>query len=192
MNPVLLVYSEYAFKEFLLPSMDNTDYDVVLGKDIFCIENNLEVKLEVIDNSWCFVKSNAYSLTKEEMDYFEVQISDQDVIKLTTDSGQTMTIVVRMVPNYFSVYEKFDLNAHNKITIGKNKDNVICFDDLGVISRSHALLVRKGNYYVIEDYSTNGTFVNHHRVQGSKQLAFGDCIDIFGLRIIFLGDRLAV
>ena len=192
MSLVLLVYSEYAFKEFLLPLMDNTDYELVLRKDIFCISNNLEVKLEVIDNNWRFVRSSTYSLTKEGVDYFEEQIKDQDVLKMTSDNGQTMTMIVRRVKNYFSVYEKFDLIGHNQVTIGKNKENLICFDDLGVISRSHAILVKKGNYYVIEDHSVNGTFVNHIRVQGSKQLAFGDCIDIFGLRIVFLGDRLAV
>lgn len=192
MSLVLLVYSEYAFKEFLLPSLDNTDYELVLKKDIFCISNNLEVKLEVMDNSWRFVRSNAYSLVKESIDYFGEQFKDRDVLKLTIDNGQTMTIIVRQVSNYFSVYEKFDLKGYNQVTIGKNKENLICFDDLGVISRSHATLVKKGSYYVIEDRSVNGTFVNHLRVQGSKQLAFGDCIDIFGLRIVFLGDRLAI
>lgn len=192
MSLVLLVYSEHAFKEYLLPSMDNADYSLLLRKDIFRIDNNLEVKLEVIDHSWHFVRSNEYSLMKETKDYFDEAICNQDVIKMTLESGQCLTIVVRQVKNYFSVYEKFVLEGQDKITIGKNKENVICFDELGVISRHHASLVRKDTYYVLEDHSVNGVFINHVRVQGSYQLAFGDCIDIFGLRIVFLGKLLAI
>ena len=192
MSLVLLIYSEYAFKEYLLPSIDNSDYSLVLSKDIFCIANNLEVKLEVMDQKWHFARSNDYTLTKSDKDYFEEKLVGQDVIKMTLPTGQNLTIVVRKVEKYFSVYEKFDLMGHEKLTIGKNKENMICFDDLGVISRKHASINRSGQYYIIEDYSANGTFVNHVRIQGKYQLAFGDCVDIFGLRLVFLGNQLAV
>ncbi|MEE1071068.1 MAG: type VII secretion protein EssC, partial [Cellulosilyticum sp.] len=192
MRLILLVYSEQAFKEYLLPSMDNADYNLLLQKDIFCIANNLEVKLEVIDQNWCFISSKKYQVTKEGKAYFAEALKNQDVIKLTLDSGECLTIVVRNAEKHFAVYEKFTLEGHDEITIGKNKENLICFDDLGVISRKHGKIVRKGSYYVIEDQSKNGIFINHSRIQGSYQLAFGDCIDIFGLRITFLGEQLAI
>ena len=192
MSLVLIVYSEHAFKEYLLPSTDNSDYALLLRKDIFCIPNNLEVKLEVIDQSWHFLSSDAYVLMKDAQEYSGQEIKNQDVIKMTLNSGQCLTIVARESKKYFSVYEKFDLSGQREITIGKSKENLICFDDLGVISRQHAKIVQKGTYYVIEDYSKNGVFINHRRIQGSYQLAFGDCIDIFGLRIVLLDHQLAV
>lgn len=192
MSLVVLVYSEHAFKEYLLPSTDNTDYSLILRKDIFCMPDNLEIKMEVIDQKWRFVRDDQYNLLQQDRDYFDTPLRSHDIIKMVTSRGEHLTLVVRQVEKYFSVYEKFELKGHDKVTIGKHKENIICFDDLGVISRHHASILRRGKYYIVEDHSINGTFINHRRVQGSCQLAFGDCLDIFGLRIVFLGDILAV
>ncbi|MBO5474624.1 MAG: DUF853 family protein [Lachnospiraceae bacterium] len=82
------------------------------------------------------------------------------------------------------------------ITIGSDEKNDIQYDtkrlNLNLISKEHAVIARRQERYAIEDRSTNGIFVNSVRVVGNRQLDFGDCIHIFGLCIVFLGNVLAV
>lgn len=52
----------------------------------------------------------------------------------------------------------------DEITIGRNKNNDIQIDNLGV-SKKHARIVRSNGIYMIEDLqSTNGTFLNSERI----------------------------
>ena len=54
------------------------------------------------------------------------------------------------------------------------------------VSRKHALLVRDGDEFRIEDQgSLNGTFVNRRRVE-SAQLSDGDEVQIGKYRMTFL------
>ena len=44
MNTILSVYSENAFKEYQLPSINNADYSFTLQKDFFCMKKNVNIK----------------------------------------------------------------------------------------------------------------------------------------------------
>ena len=50
MNLVLTVYGISAFKEYLLPSMDNTNYSIVIEGALFEIGDDISLNLEVVDN----------------------------------------------------------------------------------------------------------------------------------------------
>lgn len=61
--------------------------------------------------------------------------------------------------------------------IGRGKENDLVIADLG-LSRAHAVLVRdiSGQLRLIDENSTNGTFVNRHRIEGSCLLNEHDII----------------
>jgi hypothetical protein len=70
-------------------------------------------------------------------------------------------------------------------TIGRSPDCGIFLDDV-TVSRRHAILVRRDSGYFIEDQgSLNGTFVNRRRVE-SAQLEDGDEVQIGKYRMTFL------
>jgi len=72
-----------------------------------------------------------------------------------------------------------------RTTIGRSPDCDIFLDDV-TVSRHHAVLVRRGDAFVIEDRgSLNGTFVNRRRVE-SAELEDGDELQIGKYRLIFL------
>ena len=192
MNYILLAYSNQGFKEFLLPSMDNTDYEIVLSKDVFLVNDTINIRLEQIEGKWKIVKDKRYRVSIQELEYSGEYIKMQDVIKVTTLNEEVVTLIVKYIDSYFSVYTKFSLNNVDKITIGKNGNNNIVFDDINVVSRYHAIIIKDKIGYTLEDISSNGTFVNYKRIKGKQRLEFGDSIDIFGLRIVFLGDIIAV
>ena len=69
--------------------------------------------------------------------------------------------------------------------MGRSPDCEIFLDDV-TVSRRHAVVLRRGDAFAIEDEgSLNGTFVNRKRVEGSD-LEDGDEIQIGKYRLTFL------
>jgi FHA domain/zinc-ribbon domain len=64
-----------------------------------------------------------------------------------------------------------------RMTIGRRPDSAVFLDDV-TVSRDHALLVRRGSDYYIDDCgSLNGTYVNRERID-SQRLADGDELQV--------------
>jgi len=62
------------------------------------------------------------------------------------------------------------------LTIGRSRSNELHVDD-SFVSHMHARILKRGPFYYVEDLgSTNGTFVNDGRVEGSSQLRVRDTL----------------
>ena len=63
-------------------------------------------------------------------------------------------------------------------SIGRNVNNTIFIDD-DFVSANHAMLTFRGRSWFVEDQgSTNGTYVNGHRIDRPVALSFGDELTI--------------
>jgi FHA domain/zinc-ribbon domain len=72
-----------------------------------------------------------------------------------------------------------------RTTIGRSPDCEIFLDDV-TVSRRHAVLVRRDGSFFIEDQgSLNGTFLNRRRIE-SGELSDGDELQIGKYRLTFL------
>src|SRR5207237_9379930 len=72
-----------------------------------------------------------------------------------------------------------------RTTIGRSPDCPVFLDDV-TVSRRHAVLVeRDGRWFVEDQGSLNGTFVNRRRVE-SAELSDGDELQIGKYRLTFL------
>lgn len=194
MSYVLSIHSVKAFKEFLLPAVNNTDHSIILNSDIFMLNRDVELKMEIIENIWHFLPSDDYRIEDavSRAEYVNVDLKPQDLFRVVLESGENISVMVGETANSFRVFSKYDIRDMSTITIGKNEGNMIRYDTRNLVSREHAVIHIKGNQCVLEDKSANGVFVNSVRIVGSRQLEFGDYINIFGLQIVFLGDVLAV
>ena len=68
-------------------------------------------------------------------------------------------------------------------SIGRNVNNTIYVED-DFVSANHAMLTFRGRSWFIEDQgSTNGTYVNGHRIDRPVALSFGDEITIGRVRM---------
>ncbi|MFL5911212.1 MAG: FHA domain-containing protein, partial [Gaiellaceae bacterium] len=73
----------------------------------------------------------------------------------------------------------------DRTTIGRSPDCPVFLDDV-TVSRRHAVLVERDSHWFVEDQgSLNGTFVNRRRVE-SSELSDGDELQIGKYRLTFL------
>jgi pSer/pThr/pTyr-binding forkhead associated (FHA) protein len=79
--------------------------------------------------------------------------------------------------------EQFALEQE-RTTIGRSPDCDIFLDDV-TVSRRHAVALRQGDAFVIEDQgSLNGTFLNRRRIE-SAELSDDDELQIGKYRLVF-------
>jgi FHA domain/zinc-ribbon domain len=82
------------------------------------------------------------------------------------------------------VGESFALEG-DRLTIGRRPDSDVFLDDV-TVSRDHALLVRRGGDYHLDDLgSLNGTYVNRRRIE-SHRLQDGDELQVGKYKLTFL------
>ncbi len=80
--------------------------------------------------------------------------------------------------------ESFALQG-DRLTVGRSPESDIFLDDV-TVSRDHAIIVRRGSDYHLDDCgSLNGTYVNRHRIE-SHRLADGDELQIGKYKLAFL------
>lgn len=193
MGHILTVYSQSAYKEYLLPAVKDADYSLTLPKDLFQLREDVVLDMENLHGCWRFLRSDQYSLfyTSTKEDAAEKDIQNDDIYTLRFPSGEQIAVVVRITDSFFRVFTKYRLDGVARLTIGASAESSICFQFMNIISATHAILFRKGNQWWIEDRSRNGLFVNACRVSKTRELAYGDHINIFGLSLVYLDKILA-
>ena len=70
--------------------------------------------------------------------------------------------------------------------VGRHPDSDIFLDDITVSRRHAEFLVRKGDYFIADAGSLNGTYVNRQRIDQAK-LVTGDEVQIGKYKLIFVG-----
>lgn len=192
MNYILAIYSKEAFKEYILPSIDNADYEVTLRSKDFYLQDDITLHMEVFTEQWSIKSSSHYAIRKENVRMEKKPLAANDIVQLVTEYGEKLVIIVRGMQSAFHSFTKYMIGNAQSITIGKGEENDISYDFLGRVSKLHAKIVKTPQGYCIENHSSNGTYVDAERVNETKELSFGAYINIIGLHIVFLGNMLAI
>lgn len=193
MSYVVMVYVNNGFKEYYLPAINNSDYSLIISKEVFSLQDDICLEMEIINGVWRFVKNKNYRIEDETRKvFFDKALESGKLIYLYNSTGVLISLLF-MESKFNSVgMKKYLLNGQSTITIGNNVGNIVCYNLYTYISRTHATLNRSNNGWTITDQSSNGTFVNSTKINGTVQLKFGDVITIFGLKIVFLNNCIAV
>ena len=204
MNVFLTIYGSSAFKRFLLPALNDAQYSVRISKDLYNLPENVSLKLEVMGNQWRFLDSDDYDLVTQDgstvmgeggPSLLQLEEQGHSALRMMLGDRHVATVIIRSTECAFSEYEHYRLSPDRPITIGRRRDNAIAVPQQGasLLSGHHAsLTMRDGRWYVNDEGGKNGTFLNNRRINQSAALSFGDCIDLFGVRVVFLGDQIAV
>lgn len=196
MSVVLSVYSQSAYKEFVLPAIHNAETVLVIDQRVFHLKDSIELGLEEMDGKWTFLQSSHYEITENSETDSGSGLKDQATYILKSEQGDYLPVIVQMKETSFTNYIKYDISDIGEITVGSKDTANICYSyryaDRQYISKQHLILHRTENGIILEDTSTNGVFVNDIRVDKEKKLVFGDRIHLWGLDMVFLGNILAV
>lgn len=193
MSYMILASSMEGCREYLLPAEENTCYEIFLEKQIFGLERSMTVELEAVDGHWCLVRKSRYHLRiKDENTEGDMYLEDGKLFYLKDTDGRQITLLVLFQDTLFPVFQKYELYDINGFSIGKDENNEICFDLNGYISGRHAVFWKDGSKWIVRDTSVNGSYLNNKKLLEPSALSFGDELLLFGIKLIFLKDYLAV
>jgi hypothetical protein len=104
-----------------------------------------------------------------------------EVTQLASESGIGKLQVVESPDDEPALGTAIALGPIN--SIGRNVNSTIFIDD-DFVSGTHAMLTFRGRSWFIEDQgSTNGTYVNGHRIDRPVAMSFGDELTIGRVRM---------
>ncbi|OUQ62024.1 hypothetical protein B5E53_18415, partial [Eubacterium sp. An11] len=192
MSIVLSIYSQKAFKEVILPILNNADYSVFLEKRYFDLQTDLVLQLEVLDEKWHIKTDKNYFIYKNKIIYSGEILKNKDILTIENNYNEKISIIVKEADSIFHSFDKLSIKNLDKITIGKSIENDIVYDFLKTVSKEHTIIMKKNGGFYIVNKSLNGTYVNSVKIETETQLLFGDYINIMGLHLIYLGDVLAI
>ena len=105
--------------------------------------------------------------------------------------GKKTSIFTEPVTDDRQLFTKYHVTNSTRLTIGRDPSNDICYP-VDVISSHHASIAFQNNrWYLRDEDSRNGTFVNECRVL-QQELYPGSSIFIMGLKIVLGSDFIAI
>ena len=139
MSIVLSVYSKSAFKEFVLPAINNDDTTIIVDKRLFRLHQDVVLKLEVIENRWMFA-GNRYSISRGTEPYGREPLRNDDIFLVNTPYEEQLSITVSEQESSFCAYEKYLLKDGMAVTVGNKPESMIRYQYQKLVSRDHAVL----------------------------------------------------
>ena len=132
MSLILSVYSKDSFKEFNLPAINNSDYELVIKKDQLRINSDLRVPLEVVDNQWTMKTQEGYRLFVDNTRYDNVDLVNGLALSLVTREGEQLSLVISNVDSPFHAFDKFRISNGCEVSFGKDSSNDVIYDSAGL------------------------------------------------------------
>lgn len=187
------VYNKAFVQEFSFPTVSEQIASFRIEKELFKIKNSVVVKLEVLDNHWCFSESKDYKILKDKKVFFQRKANPGDILKLYTAEDEEFFLIVDKGKREIPVFRKYILNKKSKeITMGRAENNDIVLTVSPLISKHHAVLEYTKTGWTIKDEGRNGLYINGKKVKERQILKYGDEIDIFGCHMVYLKEIIAV
>lgn len=117
--------------------------------------------------------------------YIVVRIISLD-IKNSYDKGNRIKSIIELIAKDGKEVKKGDsIELDNYVSIGRNYNNTMVLED-DSISRNHAIIIKKNDGYYIEDQnSSNGTFINDRMIYSCVKLNDKDIIGIGSYQYIY-------
>jgi S-DNA-T family DNA segregation ATPase FtsK/SpoIIIE len=180
-----------SYYEYFLPNVNNRAITEKISAEDSGLAREILLSAEVWDGQWQILENEYIFFDSREP---KITLSDGLLVKCTVrTTGEKFAIVVSTAAREYSSFEKYYL-PKTGLKIGRETDNHISFNTQNLISSLHATLEISGGKCYLADHSRNGVFVDGARVAAGTRhpLSFGNIISIFGLKIVWLGDIIAI
>ena len=194
MSYLLTAVFENGFCELYLPSVDNRKMPLEIKPYISGRDDDIILPIEVWDGVWTLSGQGQFVIMQNEKPVDQITFSEGLFVNCEFPDGQVFSLTVKEVGEGDTQFKKYLLKSgtQSTVTIGKDASNMICYGNK-FVSPKHAQIEITPDSAVLKDLgSMNGTFVNGRMVDGEHRLVFGDTIYIIGLKIVYLGNTLAI
>lgn len=190
---VLTAYSALAFKDFYLPTLNDEDFTIPIEAELFQIPQTVNLRLETVGTDWRLNNPDGMVYTRNGTVFEQTTIKSGDFFRIgPSEAVAWVALIFSTNENTADSFLHVDLHKHPLITIGREPDNMICYNNQGLITGHHAEIACRDGKCTLIDKSQNGVFVGNQRVIGQRELSFGEMVNIYGLAMVFLGNTLAV
>ena len=186
MNFVIIVHLKRGVQEIFLPGVQNRAVSLDLNREI---TNGIDaaLSLEVFDDVWT-IRPNAAVLFDQPL----VLSEGLRINARIAESNEEMVIFIEKLDLGRTQFKRYLIPPGQRITVGADSSNIICYNSKGLVSGNHLTIEPSPAGATLSDNSRNGTFVNWVRVNGRRTLRYGDSIYVLGLKIIWLGNMIAI
>ena len=107
---IIMLFQKDAFKEILLPNVDNTDYKIFIDKKYFNIKKSFHLMFEVIDRKWRIkAEDKFYQLIHHKLTLDTVEISGEEIVTIKTVYGEIIKGITFDSEFSLASYQKYDL-----------------------------------------------------------------------------------
>ena len=187
MKYILTIYSKAAYAEYPLPRLESGE--LPLERIGAVLPDGAHLTIGYQNGSPRFL--SGLDSPREGGNRYELPLPVQDngLYFLRPAFGGQCILALKCVS------EERALRAYrldSPASIGSLPENPLQYSVFRAISGTHALLLPCPGGHRLENKSGNGTYVNHTRVDRSWLLEPGDKIHIFGLDILYMGDRVVL
>ena len=184
---------EQRYHELYLPNVNNTTVPMRISPEISGLSAEVVMTLEVWDKEWFLLENESITISDKSSKLRSVTLCNGLVIQATLrEAKKVFTISVSETNEGNILFDKY-LIDQKSITIGSSQNCTINYKEK-FISPEHAVITSAGNgIYTVKDLnSVNGTFLNGKIISDTKTLQYGDVIYVIGLKIVFLGNLIAL
>ncbi len=197
MNSLLITtIFENGFQEIYLPAVDNRNYPIEIRPSVTGLVDDIVLPLEVWSGEWSMESTKQFDITIDEQVMQSAKLTPGTLLNCAVKGTEiifSLTVTQANLGNMTFDKYFFNLSPLSVVSIGNAKDkNTIAYSNR-FCSPVHAEIYMEGETpYLRDKNSVNGTFVNGRLLTQNHALSYGDVIYIVGLKIVYLGNVIAV
>lgn len=191
-NIMLYVLSGENFKEYQLPDFAEGIVNVDISPGTSEDSSLYFLPIYAGNGSWTLHEMDDLNITVNGKKIYEKQLDVGDVIRVRADDEKAEAVIyVEEAETPRISLDKYVIDGFSPISIGCYDKNTIVYNGIN-ISDTHAVIeFISGKAEVKARHENYPVFVNGKIIQ-SKVLSYGDAISIMSLKIVYLGEILAI
>ena len=164
----------------------------IKGQYSLTTDSGLKVNIEGIDEKWILKTTKQVVIVDNKQEVDSCEIEEMCIYNLKSKKSHEKSFVfVEPSTDDRVEFKKYLFSKELKLSIGRKSSSSIVIDN-NYVSNNHAeLSFVNGNWSIVDNDSSNGTFVNGKKIKSSL-LKYGDIVYIMGTIIIVGNNMIAI
>ena len=130
-------------QEFFLPGIHNADHRIHFEKEMFRLEEDLDVRLEIYDEEWRIFPDETY-VVKNEREPQSNRLEDGSLYTLAPAQGHVkLSLLVVQKENLKVGCRKYDVSRMSRFRVGSSENNQLRYMFQNYISREQDVYKRQ-------------------------------------------------